>query len=100
MRRRRLTTAVLASAASALLVLTACGGGSSKGGSGNNNAAPPVPNVPKLQSLGATEGSLNIIAWAGYAENGSNDKTVDWVHPFEKATKCKVNVKIGNTSDE
>jgi spermidine/putrescine-binding protein len=45
-------------------------------------------------------GQLNIIAWAGYAEDGSNDKTVDWVTPFEKQTGCQVNVKIGNTSDE
>ena len=36
----------------------------------------------------------------GYAENGSNDKTIDWVTPFEQQTGCKVNVKIGNTSDE
>ena len=43
---------------------------------------------------------LNIIAWAGYAEDGTNDKTVDWVTPFEKQTGCQVNVKIGNTSDE
>ena len=27
-------------------------------------------------------------------------QTVDWVTPFEKETGCKVNVKLGNTSDE
>ena len=43
---------------------------------------------------------LNIIAWAGYAEDGSTDPSVDWVHPFEEQTGCKTNVKIGNTSDE
>ena len=43
---------------------------------------------------------VNIVAWAGYAEDGTNDPTVDWVHPFEKATGCKVNVKVANTSDE
>ena len=36
-----------------------------------------------LKSLGKGEGALNIIVWAGYAEDGSDDKTVDWVHPFE-----------------
>ncbi|AZI59607.1 extracellular solute-binding protein [Nakamurella antarctica] len=51
-------------------------------------------------AVGAGEGQLNIIAWAGYAENGSNDKTVDWVNPFTTETGCKVSVKIGNTSDE
>jgi putative spermidine/putrescine transport system substrate-binding protein len=52
------------------------------------------------QSLGAGEGELNLINWAGYAEDGSDDKSVDWVHPFEKATGCTVHDKIGNTSDE
>jgi len=46
------------------------------------------------------EGALNIIVWAGYAEDGSTDPKVDWVTPFEKATGCQTNVKIGNTSDE
>ena len=27
-------------------------------------------------------------------------RSVDWVTPFEQQTGCKVNVKIGNTSDE
>jgi putative spermidine/putrescine transport system substrate-binding protein len=52
------------------------------------------------ESLGKTEGKLNLIAWAGYAEDGSTDPKVDWVTPFEKATGCQVNVKVGNTSDE
>src|SRR3954454_15000113 len=53
-----------------------------------------------LSAVGNGEGQLNLIAWAGYAENGSNDKTVDWVTPFEQESGCKVNVKVGNTSDE
>jgi putative spermidine/putrescine transport system substrate-binding protein len=52
------------------------------------------------KTLGAGEGQLNIIAWAGYAEDGSTDPKVDWVTPFEKQTGCQVNVKTGNTSDE
>ena len=52
------------------------------------------------KSVGAGEGALNIVVWAGYAENGSNDKTVDWVTPFQKSTGCTVNAKVGNTSDE
>jgi len=62
--------------------------------------AAAVPNVPMAKSLGKGEGQLNIIVWAGYAENGSNDKTVDWVHPFTKATGCQVNAKVAGTSDE
>ena len=43
--------------------------------------------------LGDGEGELNVLAWPGYAEDGSTDKTVDWVTPFEEETGCKVNVK-------
>jgi putative spermidine/putrescine transport system substrate-binding protein len=66
--------------------------------SGSNGQTPP--KIDQLNAVGNGEGALNLIAWAGYVENGSNDKTVDWVTPFEKETGCKVNVTIGNTSDE
>ena len=55
---------------------------------------------PDGEEVGANEGQLNIVVWAGYAEDGSNDPTVDWVTPFEKQTGCQVNAKIGGTSDE
>ena len=67
--------------------------GCSSSGSGGDKPKP-------LESVGNGEGQLNLIAWAGYVENGSNDPKVDWVTQFEKDTGCKVNVKIGNTSDE
>ena len=54
----------------------------------------------QLESVGDGEGQLNLIAWAGYVEDGSTDPKVDWVTPFEQKTGCEVNVKIGNTSDE
>ena len=81
--------AIAAVAVVAALVAAACGDDSG----GGSSAAP-------LDKLGAGEGALNIIAWAGYAEDGSTDASVDWVHPFEEQTGCKTNVKIGNTSDE
>ena len=59
-----------------------------------------MPEIEPATVVGSGEGQLNLIAWPGYAEDGSNDPKVDWVHPFEKETGCKVNVKIGNTSDE
>jgi putative spermidine/putrescine transport system substrate-binding protein len=82
-------------AACATLVV-GCSG--SQSGGGEAGTAPP--KLEQLGALGNGEGELNLIAWAGYAENGSNDKTVDWVTPFEQQSGCKVNVKVGNTSDE
>jgi putative spermidine/putrescine transport system substrate-binding protein len=83
----------------ALLVVSACSSGNSPSAPGGP-AGLTVPNVPMLQSLGAGEGEVNIVSWAGYVEDGTNDKTVDWVTPFQKATGCKVNNRIGATSDE
>src|SRR5919198_4415628 len=95
---------VAAAACAALFAAAGCGGsdnGDNGGGGGTKASAGfKVPNVPMQKTLGAGEGKLNIIAWAGYAEDGSTDKKVDWVTPFEKQTGCQVNVKIGNTSDE
>jgi putative spermidine/putrescine transport system substrate-binding protein len=83
---------------SAAIVVGGCGGDS--GSSSGNGQVKPPSKQQALQKLGAGEGALNIIAWAGYAEDGSTDPKVDWVTPFEKKTGCQVNVKVGNTSDE
>jgi putative spermidine/putrescine transport system substrate-binding protein len=96
-RQRSWVTATVAGAAAVLLA--GCGSSTQTASTTASGAGAP-PALPTPASLGQPEGQLNIIAWAGYAEDGSNDKTVDWVHPFEQQTGCKVNVKIGNTSDE
>ncbi|MDT4939510.1 MAG: putative spermidine/putrescine transport system substrate-binding protein [Pseudonocardiales bacterium] len=90
-------TRTIVAAVTALTVLAACA--SSKSGS-TGTTKRSVPKVAMATALGKGEGAVNIIVWAGYAEDGSNDKTVDWVHPFEQQTGCKVNAKVGNTSDE
>ncbi|MEO3760306.1 ABC transporter substrate-binding protein [Mycobacterium sp. B14F4] len=74
---------------------TACSGGQDPGGAGQE-----PPKLEPLSAVGEGEGELNLIAWAGYAENGSNDPDADWVTPFEQQTGCRTNVTIGNTSDE
>jgi putative spermidine/putrescine transport system substrate-binding protein len=90
---------VTAIAAAAMLLATACSSSKSNSpGASGSRAAPPKEAMAK--SVGKGEGALNIIVWAGYAEDGADDKTVDWVHPFEQSTGCKVNAKVGNTSDE
>ncbi|WP_197382870.1 ABC transporter substrate-binding protein [Mycolicibacterium mengxianglii] len=84
----------VALAAGALLMA----GCSSSEDSGGGSEGPP--EMEAATEVGDGEGELNLIAWPGYAENGSNDPAVNWVTPFEQQTGCKVNVKIGNTSDE
>jgi len=101
------TTRLLKTAATGITVVllaAACGSSSSSTTTGAASAGsterPAPPAGTAAASVGAGEGELNIVAWAGYAENGSTDKTVDWVTQFTKDSGCKVNVKIGNTSDE
>lgn len=100
------TTRLLKATATAfavVLLAAACGSsGSTTTGSSSAGSTerPAPPALTAATSVGAGEGELNIVAWAGYAENGSTDPKVDWVTPFTQATGCKVNVKIGNTSDE
>jgi putative spermidine/putrescine transport system substrate-binding protein len=65
----------------------------------NSATRTALPQIPAQQVIGATEGQLNLVAWAGYAEDGRTDPTVDWVTPFQKATGCRVNTKIADTSD-
>ncbi len=67
------------------MLLSACGGGA-----GGN----------MITKLGEGEGQVDIIAWAGYIENGSTDAAYDWVTAFTEATGCVVNVKVAATSDE
>jgi putative spermidine/putrescine transport system substrate-binding protein len=85
----------VALACAATVLATSCSNSSTQGG-----GAPTPPKMEPATAVGDAEGQLNLVAWAGYAENGSNDPKVNWVSPFEEQTGCKVNVKIGNTSDE
>ena len=68
-----------------VFVLVACGSsGGSKSSSGGESKS----------------GSLSILAWPGYAEDGSTSKDLNWVGPFEKQSGCKTSVKTFGTSDE
>lgn len=80
-------------AAAGTLVLAAC---SSDSDSSTGSPGGAVFEGP----VGDGEGEINILAWPGYAENGTTDPSVDWVTPFTEATGCKANVKVFGTSDE
>lgn len=73
------------------LVAAACTGGASPS---------PSSNMPtEMPTKGS--GTINILAWPGYVENGTTDPAVNWVKPFEDATGCKVGaVDVFGTSDE
>ena len=58
------------------------------------------PVLAQVASLGAGEGQVDIVAWAGYIERGETDPNFNWVTKFEEATGCMVKVKTANTSDE
>ena len=53
-----------------------------------------------LEAIGEGEGALNLVVWAGYAEDGSTYPEYDWVHPFQDQTGCVVKSKTAATSDE
>ena len=77
---------VAALALTAAVVAAAC----------SSPAASTGPSLPT--SVGAGEGTLNLVAWAGYVVGGTGGEQVqgyDWVTPFETATGCKVTVKVG-----
>jgi putative spermidine/putrescine transport system substrate-binding protein len=79
-----------------------CGGDEDEGAPQTETDAPGNPDVAAgaPTELGPGEGRVDLIAWAGYVEDGSTDPKVDWVTDFESETGCQVNTTVGNTSDE
>ena len=111
--RSRSMFAVVASVA---IVVGACSGGGSPSPAGSvaplasvpaasaGSGEPPASVEPSSNlptAIGPGEGEVDIIVWAGYAEDGANVKEYDWVNPFIAANPdCgKVNVKPADTSD-
>ena len=80
------------------VVAAACGNDDTTSGS-TGGAIEPSKTFTKI---GEPEGALELIAWAGYVEDGTSEggEDFDWVTPFEDATGCQVNVTYGDTSDE
>ena len=59
-------------------------------------AASPKPTA--LASLGAGEGEVDLVIWAGYADSSATDPTDNWVTDFETATGCIVKTQDGTDS--
>jgi len=104
MRKRNVGARTAALAATAVLCIAAagCGSDDDEAGGAGTTAAETTGGTPEgmLQSVGEGEGRVDLIIWAGYAEDGSTDPKVDWVTDFEQETGCQVNTKVGTTSDE
>src|SRR3954449_11741617 len=100
------TTKGLTALAGAVLLVSVAGCGTDSGGGDDKAAGTPgaegftPPDVPMQSALGKRENQVNILAWPGYAEDGSTDPSIDWVTPFEEKTGCQANVKYFGTSDE
>lgn len=86
MKHQRMLSLVGATA----LIAAACSGG----------AAPSSPAASGITEVGDGEGSLKVLAWPGYVEDGSTDPAVDWVSSFEQETGCDTTIQTFGTSDE
>lgn len=84
-----LAAAVLAVA----LGLAGCSGG-------GDRATGHAKEVHAVETMGQGEGQVSLVSWNGYLEDGSNDPTIDWISPFEKKTKCRVNIKYAANPQE
>ena len=85
----------LALASAAMVLVSACSS-STPASTGPSVPASGGPSLPA--SVGAGEGALNLVAWAGYVVGGTGGEQVegyDWVTPFEQSSGCKVTVKVG-----
>jgi putative spermidine/putrescine transport system substrate-binding protein len=82
---------IVALAATAVLAASACSAGGGASGS-------PVPSLPT--AVGEGEGALSVLAWPGYAEDGTTSPDYDWISSFEEETGCEVTVQVFGTSDE
>ncbi len=87
-------------AAGAVVALAVAGCSSSGGSSSTSSGGFTPPDIQAQTELGEPEGEVNVLAWPGYAEDGSTDPSVDWVSGFEEETGCQVNIKTFGTSDE
>jgi spermidine/putrescine-binding protein len=81
--------------AAAVLAITLGSAGCSGGGGEHR-----TKEVRAAQTMGQGEGQVSLVSWNGYLEDGSNDPAVDWITPFEKKTKCHVNIKYAANPQE
>ena len=101
MRRKRMAVwTALALVVGALSVVAAGCGGGDDGSSASAEIEGLGSTLDEIKANAKTEGKVDLVAWAYYVEDGSNDPKADWVTDFEKDTGCDVSAKVASTSDE
>jgi putative spermidine/putrescine transport system substrate-binding protein len=65
----------------------------STGAGASSGLSAPTAGMKPAAAIGKGEGTLNLIAWSGYAQP-------QWVKPFTKATGCVVHAQFAGTSGE
>lgn len=83
-----------------VLLVTACVAPAASPAAPAADSAGSAESSATMSEIGAGEGAVSIVAWAGYIERGETDPAYDWVTAFEESTGCKVEVKVAATSDE
>jgi len=81
----------------ALLMLAGC---TTASDSTEPDAGASSESLPFTGPVTPGEGQLTVLAWPGYAEDGSFDPEVDWVTPFEEESDCQVDLRLVASSDE
>ena len=77
----------------AALAVVAAGCGSDDSSSSSTQIEGLGTTLEEIKTNAKEEGQVDLVNWAGYVEK-------DWVTPFEQQTGCKVNSKVGASSDE
>ena len=77
----------------AALAIVAAGCGGDDSSSSSTQIEGLGTSLEEIQTMAKDEGQVDLVNWAGYVEK-------DWVTPFEQQTGCKVNSKVGASSDE
>jgi putative spermidine/putrescine transport system substrate-binding protein len=77
----------------AALAIVAAGCGGDDSSSSSTQIEGLGTSLEEIKTMAKDEGQVDLVNWAGYVEK-------DWVTPFEQQSGCKVNSKVGASSDE
>src|SRR5258706_14194535 len=92
------TRAFIAVLGAVSLVVAGCGDDKKKSNTeSQGETKTSTTSDGSLQKLRAGEGAVNVIAWAGYVEDGANNPKVGWVTGFEKDSRRKVKPEVART---